>query len=285
MKRQLAKPLTICLLCLLLGQQAFAAPVVLTAYLYDPCGGCAGIIPGCGDCEEELALSNRLSMLLTEPLNGGSAVLRLRNMLDDVYQAEYLDILAQHGEAGRKNELPMFTIGEGEAASLLFGEAGIEALPEALDAAISARPPEEAKDLPVYALTRRDDPSGVQPGDSVIVYFYKEACPYCLELAPLIEALPDTITLPDGETSAVRFLALNKNIPEEMAVVQAYYEALDIAEERQLVPMMIIGDTDLFLYEEIVPQLLPLLLGGDGTGTPLAPFAQLMESTGVEERP
>lgn len=114
--------------------------------------------------------------------------------------------------------------------------------------------------------------------DSLIYYFYKDYCPYCKELDPLIAGLPKAITLPDGRTSAVKLVCLKKNTAEgEVAdpakdpanIIAAYYRDHNVPEDRQLVPALVIGDRYLFTRNEIIPQLLDALVQGEGLKTPL----------------
>lgn len=275
--------LCVCLIAALVpGYASQAAPMPVTCYLYDPCGGCAGVLPGCGDCEVELALSNALSPLLQARRDSGQIVLRLRNTLDPVYEAEYREALQSMARADAYNALPAFFLGEGADAVLLLGEESLSALPDAVDAALAqwddtAVPVETGAESPadereVVTLPRLDMPGDVEAGDSVLIYFYKTTCPYCLEIKALIHGLPETITLSDGTQSTVRLLALNKDISGEMEIAKAYYDLLQIPEDRQYVPMVVGGGRDLFLYDEIVPGLIPLLLAGEGLETSLAPY-------------
>ena len=89
--------------------------------------------------------------------------------------------------------------------------------------------------------------------DSLIYYFYKDYCPYCMALEPLMAGLPDQITLPDGTVSKVRLLCLNK------------------VEEG---PAVVIGDRYLFLEEEVVDQLMDALMAGEGLQTQMLDGAQ-----------
>lgn len=258
-----------------------AAPMPVTVYLYDPCGGCAGVLPGCGDCTMELALSNALSSLLRTQREDGRIVLRLRNVLDPEYEARYRETLQSMARMDAYSALPAFLIGEGADAILRLGEESLPALPAAVEEALTrwddtaTLPETKASPLcetEVVTLPRQDMPCDVEAGDSVIVYFYKTACPYCQEIGALIHGLPKTITLEDGTQSAVRLLALDKNLPDQMNIVQAYYDLMQIPEARQYVPMIVIGGRDLFLYDEIVPGLLPALFSGEGLKTPLSPY-------------
>lgn len=124
--------------------------------------------------------------------------------------------------------------------------------------------------------TPRSDPlDDIQPDDSLILYFYKDFCPYCKDLEVLFDALPAYVYLKDGTQSRVRFVSLEKQIPRQMAVVQRYYDKLFVHPDRQFVPMVVIGNQALFLGAEIVPGLLQALIDGEGLKTDRAPLAVL----------
>lgn len=109
----------------------------------------------------------------------------------------------------------------------------------------------------------------IHSSDSVIYYFYKDYCPYCKELEPLIAGLPDQLNLPDGTTSNVKLISLNKVEDSWLKIITDYYEAKAIPDERQFVPAIVIGDRYLFLGDEIIDQMLDALAAGEGLNTPL----------------
>ena len=105
--------------------------------------------------------------------------------------------------------------------------------------------------------------------DSLIYYFYKDSCPYCSELSPLMGGLPDQITLPDSSVSKVKLTCLNKNEDEYARIITEYYEEHNIPEERRYVPAVVVGNRYLFLCEEISNQLMNALVDGEGLETPV----------------
>ena len=109
----------------------------------------------------------------------------------------------------------------------------------------------------------------ISAGDSVIYYFYKDYCPWCRQLAPLIAALPTSIVLSNGNQSAVRLICLNKTDDESMQIIDRYYETYNIPEEKRKVPSMVIGDRYLFGGDEIGEWLIESLISGDGLDTPI----------------
>ena len=127
--------------------------------------------------------------------------------------------------------------------------------------------PKEAEPYIPKSNTAFGDP--IHATDSVIYYFYKDYCPYCRELTPLMEGLPDQITLPDGTPSKVRLICLNKVEEEILEIITDYYATYDVPEEEQYVPAVAIGDRYLFLGVEIIDQLMDALVNGEGLDTPL----------------
>ncbi len=248
--------------------------VAVECYLFDNCGSCNSGEPGCGDCKEITDMHRRWSETY-----GDSATLTVYNMRVDTERDKYLDALAQRDglSAEERERYPIFYVND----RLFVGEdswADMQTYIVQIQQGDVARVPPaafmpiyiegEEEELPVLR-PRNDRGTALGDSDSVVVYFYKTWCPYCHELSPLLDALPQTVTLSDGTSSNVRFLSYDKEVESDMAVVQQYYDALDIPEERQFVPMIIIGERVLFLSEEIVPQLLPALLNGEGRDTPV----------------
>ncbi len=108
----------------------------------------------------------------------------------------------------------------------------------------------------------------LSPSDSVVYYFYKDYCPYCAQLEPLMAGLPDQIRLETGESSPVRVIALNKNDAEMLAVVSKYYQDFAVPEEEQYVPAVVVGERYLMPGSEIISELMDALMAGEGLDTP-----------------
>ena len=109
----------------------------------------------------------------------------------------------------------------------------------------------------------------IKVSDSLVYYFYKDYCTYCMSLKPLMSALPEQITLPDGSPSKVKLVCLNKVEDKYLQIITDYYEEHNVSEEERYVPAVVIGDRYLFLEEEISGQLLDALVAGEGLQTPL----------------
>ena len=109
------------------------------------------------------------------------------------------------------------------------------------------------------------DPVGAN--DSLIYYFYKDYCPYCREIEPLMAGLPDRITLPDGTPSDVKLVPVNKVEDTGLALITAWYDAHDVPEEKRYVPAVVIGGRYLFAGAEIIADLADALAAGEGLRT------------------
>jgi len=114
----------------------------------------------------------------------------------------------------------------------------------------------------------------IAASDSVIYYFYKPQCPYCRAIEPLMGGLPDTITLPDGTASNVKLIAVDKLSEEGAALIEAYYEANNIPDEKRYVPAVVIGDKYFMPGQEITDGLLKALTAGEGVATKLLDGAE-----------
>lgn len=108
----------------------------------------------------------------------------------------------------------------------------------------------------------------ISPSDSVVYYFYKEYCPYCAQLEPLMAGIPDQVRLENGELSPVKVIALNKNDAESAAIISKYYADFSVSEEEQYVPAVVVGEQYLMPGSEIISSLMDALMAGEGIKTP-----------------
>lgn len=134
----------------------------------------------------------------------------------------------------------------------------------------------EPVDKPIVYIPKSNSEYGnpISKSDSLVYYFYKDNCAYCVALSPLISGLPDQITLPDGSPSKIKLLCLNKNEEKYKRIITEYYEKHNIPEEQRYVPAIIIGNKYLFLEESIEDQLMNSLMAGEGLQTEMLEGAQ-----------
>ncbi len=246
--------------------------IPLYAYIYDPCGGCASADPGCRECLQVLQTVETLGQLFKEEIKDHKVHIVVRNILHQNYMEEYQETFkAFQVEEELYQRVPQYFIGQPEYGEVVIGVGQEDFLVEAFHKVYNQTPKEEKNSAKKESIIQRADAiETIEPNDSVLLYFYKENCPYCVELDPLFSALPSQIPLHKGTESSLRFIAIDKNDPKGLEMIQQYYELLKIPEDRQYVPMIIIGEKDLFLKEEIVPMLLPALFQGEGEKTPLS---------------
>lgn len=261
------------------GQEA--APLMLKVYLYDACGGCGAPGSGCRDCALVDDVYGRLWQTFKQEVLGGQYEIKVRNLIYDAVRKEHASYLKAFGkEDAPMNRMPHYVVGEPGWGELVIGEDLEKTLPEVMGMVRGRMPSDGAwrrtpKEGQAFIDPRSDALSDVRPEDSLILYLFKDYCPYCKELEPLFASLPDTVTLANGKVSRVRMVSLEKQIPAQMAVVQRYYDMLRVHPDRQYVPMVIVGDKALFLKEEIEPGLMPALLAGEGLRTDRTPLEAL----------
>jgi hypothetical protein len=116
---------------------------------------------------------------------------------------------------------------------------------------------------------RDDRPyDNISIGDSVVLYFYTPWCPFCYEISPIMDNLPEYVMI-DGQRSYVRLISYNRDVEADHEIIRHYHDMLNIAEERRFVPLVIVGYRDLFLYDELSEGLIAALEAGEGLMTPL----------------
>lgn len=138
------------------------------------------------------------------------------------------------------------------------------------------QPSSESEDKPILYTPKSDSQYGdsISTSDSLIYYFYKDYCSYCAELEPLISGLPDHITLPDGTTSKIRLLCLNKVEENYEKIITDFYEEHNIPDDQRYVPAIVIGNKYLYLKDSIEDYLMDLLIAGEGLQTEMLEGAQ-----------
>lgn len=267
--------LCLALLCALpaAGAPQERAALPLRVYLFDPCGGCSSADTGCKDCAIVTAVYGRLYGRFKEEIDAGRLHLRVQNLLYAAVRKEYEGYLKAFDlPEAFHDRVPLYLLGEPGWGAFLVGEEKEPQLPQLAEQVLARMPPDaawrrEPREGQAFIAPRSDDLHDIRPEDSLVIYLFKDYCPYCKELEPFFDALPETVTLSDGSVSRLRFVSLEKQIPAQMAVVQRYYDKLFVHPDRQLVPMVIVGNRALFLREEIEAGLLPALLAGEGLKT------------------
>jgi len=110
------------------------APVRLTVYLYDDCGGCGANNPGCGECKDIDRYHNIIKKQFGERLYDGGIEYRMYNCRLDVNENNRLALGERYGvPEALRNVRPVAYIGGEDAGLYLPGEALLHYVGETLD--------------------------------------------------------------------------------------------------------------------------------------------------------
>ena len=297
------------MLAWLVPANAEVESVSVMGFVWDKCGGCGATTqPGCGECKVYMDIFGRGRMELLSLIEDGRVSYDVHNVIYGDYRPEYFAYCDAFGVPEEQRKVfPQFFVGAPENGFVLIGEDAIEGMAEQVEALIQSLPADARTDYPKDELDaakakldmegnlidsaepepevadetasdegfhRNDDLSNLSENDSKIVYVYKPECEFCAQVRPLLEGLPDRIHLSDGTTSRIVFVSLDKDDYDQYQIVKQYYDALQIPEDHQYSPLLIVGDRYYMGYDEIVPSLLNALINGDGLNTDLSPVLE-----------
>jgi hypothetical protein len=263
--------LTLAILITFLSIPTYAAsdePFKVDVFFWDEYESCFE----CPDYELPLERTVRILVrrIFAQVIDDGLVAFNYHNLFDDEnFNAMLSDRSIMAGVDIASIEMPIFftqdnhSFGGDEAVANL--QAHMQSLGMTVERANRAVP-----DKPEGALVspRHDDPADISVTDSVVVYFYTPWCPFCYEIESIMDNLPEYVMI-DGQKSYVRLVSYNRDIPEHHDIIWAYHEMLEIPETRRFVPLVLIGDRNLFLYGEVSRHLLTALEAGEGLATPL----------------
>ena len=108
----------------------------------------------------------------------------------------------------------------------------------------------------------RDFPSA-DPGESVVLYFYRSTCPECVTTKPVMDGLPETMEI-NGTGSTVTVYSLNSRTGSNPERIRYLFEKYEVPEDKQMVPIVFLRDSYLAGYDEISAGLEQGLLDGGG---------------------
>lgn len=77
----------------------------------------------------------------------------------------------------------------------------------------------------------------VNPNHLTLVYFYRMVCPACMELEPILAALPKTVDI-DGRQVPVDLIRINTRSGNNRERVMAFFEYFEVPDHLQSVPIM-----------------------------------------------
>lgn len=89
-----------------------------------------------------------------------------------------------------------------------------------------------------------------RPRNNTIVYFYRTVCDECNQTKPVIDSLPALVTVNNKET-AVDIVRLNTRSGNNSDKIRAFFEAYNVPEKDQMVPIVFFTDTYLAGYDAI----------------------------------
>ena len=98
---------------------------------------------------------------------------------------------------------------------------------------------------------------------SEAVYFYREDCPECIDLAPFMDSLPETVEV-GGVSLPLAQERLNSREGDNGDKIRELFEAYQVPEEDQMVPIVFVGSHYLAGAGEIEENLIPYLEAGYG---------------------
>lgn len=286
-----------------------AQPVKVMGFLYDKCGNCGVTAnkPGCGECTLYLGFFGKMRVELLPLIEQGLVEFDIHNTQLGQYRPEYHAYADAFGVPDELlNHSPQFFIGAPENGTFLTGDDSVYELLETVEAYLADLPegarrsyPEdevaaaaakldmngdpiaEVEETPAPEATeapdadeefvRNDALCDVAEGDTKIVYIYKPNCEFCAKVKPLLAGLPEYVYLEDGTQSRIVFVSVNKDDYFEYQAVKQYYDMLEIPEDHQYSPLLIVGGKYYMGYDEIVPNLMNALIAGDGLTTDLTP--------------
>jgi hypothetical protein len=90
------------------------------------------------------------------------------------------------------------------------------------------------------------------------VYFYRIVCPYCEEANPVINGLPQTITV-NGRQIPLDILRINTRSGNNNERVMAFFDHYQVPDEDRKVPIVFLADAYLAGPEPIGAELLARL--------------------------
>lgn len=220
----------------------------LEIYLIDPCGGCAGGPPGCGDCTLETELAARYRALLAEAGQADRPLQMYNVRREPERYGELRDRLLTLGidafdlPVALTEETVFPADGTGDEALLAFLTVG-------------EAPPSYAAQVAEAARVAREKPA------RSILYLSSEYCEDCKRVdAWLARSLPKDVVVEKYSIAT----------QEGMLLEQAVHLHYDTGEEARYVPLIVYGDHVLVGREQIMLALLSRMEEDPGAETPSA---------------
>lgn len=91
-----------------------------------------------------------------------------------------------------------------------------------------------------------------------MIYFYRLVCPACIEIAPMLDELPEAIER-NGQSKAIDFIRYNTRSGDNGKRIISLFEAYDVPDEDRKVPIIFLADSYLVGSEAIQAELMDKL--------------------------
>ncbi|MDR2029385.1 MAG: hypothetical protein LBP93_07600 [Treponema sp.] len=102
------------------------------------------------------------------------------------------------------------------------------------------------------------DDYSIQPDHLSLVYFYRTTCGECGKVTPLINSLPEEITVGD-RALPLDIIRMNTRSGNNSERIAAFFDQYQVPDEDRMVPIVFLADTYLAGYEAISAGLVPCL--------------------------
>ena len=104
----------------------------------------------------------------------------------------------------------------------------------------------------------------LEKGSATVVYFYRLTCEECIQTEEeFMDSLPEQVEA-DGKSYPLQVVRINTRSGSNNEILQAFFEAYQVPEEDQMVPIVFTSQGYLAGYEDITQNLLPQLEAGAG---------------------
>lgn len=98
----------------------------------------------------------------------------------------------------------------------------------------------------------------IQPDRVSLVYFYRITCEECGKVTPLINSLPENITVA-GTALPLDIIRINTRSGNNSERIAAFFEQYQVPDEDRMVPIVFLADTYLAGFPSIAAGLIPAL--------------------------
>lgn len=216
----------------------------------------------CGSCDDTKEFYELFDEVLAEEKKQFGYTLQTYNVFETAGRDAYERVLRENGIAEEHAATPVLIV---NGAALSGWDTMQKKLREMfLSACESANVPSDKRYLVEKASADKlfED---MQPdaNDSVVVYFYRITCDECIETKPILEALPQSLSI-NGTDSAVKIYPLNTRTGSNGERIRALFKKYNVPQEDQMVPIVFLRSTYLSGYDKISSQLQKALENGEG---------------------